>query len=248
MIFFTYMKYTAPAERIAENVDKSSTGPGIFEHMALTVGQYFRLCNHSQRVFLQFFNYRLDVFVLNFIAGPAAVGVYTVSVRLAELVWQMPNAASFVIFPRAAARSSHEMNRFTPRVFRWTLVLTATAALGLAVIARPAIRFIYGSAFDGAFLPMLLLLPGVVLLGGGKVLANDVAGRGFPHYNAIVSGTCLILTVLLDLLLIPDHGAAGAAVASTVAYVAVFGLAAAFWVKVRRRSAQPPTEPSDAGD
>jgi stage V sporulation protein B len=197
---------------------------------------------------LQFFNYRLDVFVLNFIAGPAAVGVYTVSVRLAELAWQMPNAASFVIFPRAAARSSQEMNRFTPRVFRWTLVLTVGAALGLAVIARPAIRLIYGSAFDGAFLPMLLLLPGVVLLGGGKVLANDVAGRGFPHYNAIVSGTCLILTVLLDLLLIPDHGAAGAAVASTVAYVAVFGLAAAFWVKVRRSSTPPRTDASDAGD
>jgi O-antigen/teichoic acid export membrane protein len=128
---------------------------------------------------LQFFNYRFDVFIVNYFLGPACVGVYGVSVGLAELLWYLPNAVGFVIFPKAAASKPEEMNAFTPRVFRLTLLLTAFGGGGLALFARPLIKLIYSSAFVGAYAPMLMLLPGVVLLGGGKVLTNEIAGRGF---------------------------------------------------------------------
>ncbi len=188
---------------------------------------------------LQFFNYRLDVFIVNYFLGPASVGIYIVSVRVAELLWYLPNAVGFVIFPKAAATRPEALNAFTPRVFRITLGLTALGALGLAVIGKPLIQVIFSSAFISAYVPMLVLLPGVVLLGGAKVLTNEIAGRGYPHYNSVNSGLALVLTVVLDLILIPRHGIVGAAVASSVAYAVIFFTAIGFYLTVSRRANEP---------
>lgn len=198
----------------------------------------FGLRGHIGNV-LQFFNYRLDVFIVNYFLGPASVGIYGVSVMITELLWYLPNAVGFVIFPKAAATDPEVMNVFTPRVFRVTLGLTALAALGLAAVGRPLIQFIYSSAFIGAYIPMLVMLPGVVLLGGAKVLTNEIAGRGYPHYNSVNAGLALVLTVVLDLVLIPRHGIAGAALASSIAYTAIFFTAIVFYLSVSRKMKEP---------
>jgi O-antigen/teichoic acid export membrane protein len=184
---------------------------------------------------LQFFNYRLDVFLVNYYLGPVDVGIYSVSVRLAELLWQVPNAVSFVILPKAAATHETVMNKFTPRVLAITLAITILGALGLAIIGIPLIRLIYSSAFDQAYGPLLYLLPGVVLLGGSKVLTNEIAGRGYPHYNAINAGLALLLTISLDILLVPSFGPTGAAIASSLAYSFIFVLSVGFFLFVRSK-------------
>ena len=86
----------------------------------------------------------------------------------------------------------------------------------------------------------IALLPGVVLLGAGKVLTNDIAGRGYPHYNSIVAGLTLVITVALDLLLIPRMGILGAALASSAAYSSTFLLSMMFYRIVSRRPAGMP--------
>lgn len=184
---------------------------------------------------LQFFNYRLDAFLVNLFLGPEAVGIYSVSVAMAELLWYLPNAVSFVIFPKATATRPEEMNAFTPRVFRATLGLTVVGAVGLAAVGRLAIGIIYGDRFIAAYVPLLALLPGVTLLGGAKVLTNEIAGRGYPTYNSIASGLGLVLTVILDLVLIPRYGVLGAAVASSFSYTAIFAIAIGFYLRVSRQ-------------
>ena len=187
---------------------------------------------------LQFFNYRLDLFLVNFYLGLAGVGIYSVSVRLAEMLWYLPNAVGFVIFPKAAATKAAEMNKITPRIFKITLGLTALGAVILALLGRLLILIVYSDSFLDAYLPLLALLPGVVLLGAGKVLTNEIAGRGYPHYNSINAGLSLILTIILDLLLIPPYGVLGASMASSIAYTVIFLVAIAFYINVSRKGSE----------
>lgn len=186
---------------------------------------------------LAFFNYRLDMLLVNGYRGPADVGIYSVSVRFAELLWYLPNAASFVLFPRVAASRPEEATAFTRRVLRATLMLTSIGALVFALLGRPLILWIYSPTFADAYLPLLLLLPGVVLLGGARVLLDAIAGRGQPHYSSLCFGLGFLLTVVLDLLLIPRYGVPGASVASTLAYGTMF-LASLFFYGVVSRSAR----------
>lgn len=185
---------------------------------------------------LQFFNYRLDLFIVNYFLGPKDVGIYSVSVGLAELLWHFPNAVSFVIFPKAANTKPELLKNFTPRVFLITLGFTAVGAVGLLFLGKPIISIIYSSTFLTAYVPMLALLPGVVLLGGAKVLTNEIAGRGNPQYNSINAGLSLAITVILDLLLIPKYGVLGAALASSIAYTMIFFTAVGFHLVVRRKN------------
>ncbi len=96
------------------------------------------------------------------------------------------------------------------------------------------IQVIYSDLFLAAYQPLLALLPGVILLGGGKVLTNEIAGRGYVHYNSVNAGLALVLTVIFDLLLIPRWGVLGASWASTIAYSAIFLTAVIFYRSVSR--------------
>jgi len=185
---------------------------------------------------LQFFNYRLDMLLVNYFLGPAGVGIYSVSVRLAEILWYFPNAVGFVIFPKAATDRPESMNKFTPRIVRFTLALSVMGAIALTIVGAPLISVIFSYRFASAYIPMLALLPGAVFLGAGKVLTSDISGRGYPQYNSISSGLALILTIILDLTLIPGHGVLGASIASSIAYTAIFGMAVVFYAKVSRKS------------
>ncbi|MBI3554477.1 MAG: oligosaccharide flippase family protein [Elusimicrobia bacterium] len=189
---------------------------------------------------LDFFNYRLDSFLVNFFVGPSGAGIYSASVALAELLWQFPISAAAIMFPKAAASSHETMNRFTPRVFWITLAVSALGAAGLVAVGKLAILIIYSRTFLDAYTPLLALLPGVVLVGSARILNNDVGGRGFPHYNSITAGLALVVTVVLDLLLIPRMGVLGAAVASSVSYAVMFALSVGFYLAVSRGRSRPP--------
>ena len=52
----------------------------------------------------------------------------------------------------------------------------------------------------------------------------------------MVLGTGLVITVVLDLLLIPAHGALGAAAASTAAYLATDALLIVLLLRLSRRA------------
>ncbi len=195
----------------------------------------FGLKGHVGNI-LQFFNYRLDMFFVNYFLGPAGVGIYSVSVGIAELLWYLPNAVSFIVFPKAASTQPEVMNLFIPRVFRIALGLTALGAVGLVFLGKQLIHLVFSSSFNSAYFPLVALLPGVVLLGGAKILSNDIAGRGYPQYNSINAGVAAILTVILDLVLIPSYGVLGAALASSIAYGTIFVIALCFHQVVSRRT------------
>jgi O-antigen/teichoic acid export membrane protein len=178
----------------------------------------------------QYFNYRVDGLMVNFYLGPVNVGIYSISVTLAELLWYLPNAVGFVIFPKAAANKSAAFRKFTTKVFAITLIMTTLGALCLALIGKPLILLLFSDQFIGSYLPLLTLLPGVVLLGGAKVLANEMAGRGYPHYNSIVSGFAFFITIILNLWLIPNYGILGASLSSSIAYTFIFLLTIFFYI------------------
>jgi len=121
---------------------------------------------------------------------------------------------------------------FTPKVCRNTFLITLIAALGLSVVSKPLIVFIYGEAFAPSVIPLWLLMPGVVALGISKVLCGDLAGRGLLQYGAYSSAISLVATVVCDLLLIPSWGIAGAAVASSISYCIATIVVLIFYIRI----------------
>ena len=63
-----------------------------------------------------------------------------------------------------------------------------------------------------------MLIPGIVMDGVSKVLANDIAGRGKPEINMLVALTASIINVIANLILVPQLNLVGSAIASSISY------------------------------
>ena len=172
---------------------------------------------------LGFLNYRVDIFLVNGFLGPAAVGLYSVGVGLVEKLWMVSQAASTVLFPRVAAESDEQRRKeFTPLVARTVLWISALGALALAFLSHWIVLLLYSEVFLPAVGALQALLIGIVILSSWRVLANDIAGRGFPRLNIYTGLAAVATNVALNFLWIPRYGIVGAAWASTVSYTVSF--------------------------
>ena len=165
-----------------------------------------------------FFSYRADVFLMSaLLRDSTALGVYGLAVNIAELVFYIPDAVATVLFPRVAASDRAEAANLVPAVSRTTLLLTAAAAVALALVTVVAVPLLL-PAYTRSIVPALILLPGIVGLSASKVLSGYLSGIGRPGPISIVAATMLVLNLALNLVLIPAFGPSGASTASLVSY------------------------------
>jgi len=167
---------------------------------------------------LSFLNYRLDMLLIAMFLVPAAVGLYSIAVSIAEKLFLLSGTLATVLLPKVSAISSFEADNLTPRVTRHIFFIMIIASLVLAVLATPLIKLLFGQAFLPSVLPLLILLPGIIAFGVGGALTADLGGRGRPEFAFYSSFACLIVNVALNILLIPRWGISGAAFASTISY------------------------------
>jgi len=110
------------------------------------------------------------------------------------------------------------------------MLLTILLATGIGAVGPLAIGLLYGEAFTGAVVPLLILLPGVVLVSQVHIFYSDLNGRGKPGATTISALLSLLVTIILDLALIPRYGIIGAAIASLCAYAVEFLVAGSFFI------------------
>lgn len=184
-------------------------------------------------------NLRLDFMIVDLLAGPSILGIYAVASKFAELVRLLPISFEWVLYPRFARQTPAEAWARAAWLIPRAAGATAVAAVPLAFLAQPVIPFFYGHAFAGAVWPTRLLLIGLSVEGASGVITAYLFGRGRPGLNSIATFGGVMVTVGLDLLLIPRFSLIGASVASIAAYLTTTSLLGLCFLLVRTRSTAP---------
>lgn len=172
----------------------------------------------------QTLNYRFDIYLVAFFLGPTSVGLYSIAVAMGEWLWLIPGAFGNPLMQRVATGSKEDVNQMIGVINRLTSAILALGTLVLSLLGGGLIQLLYGAAFSASYFPLLLLLPGIWALGLWKNFINDLSVRGYPTIKSYTSGVAVMLTVLLDILLIPRWGINGAAIASSIAYLTAGGV------------------------
>jgi O-antigen/teichoic acid export membrane protein len=190
---------------------------------------------------LQQINYRFDILILGGFATARDVGVYSVALTLTSVAWVLPQGLGTVLFPRVASLqesaslgevSANESDAAPAKAVRHSVLLTLPAALLICALLLVAVPLLYGEKFGETTTLGFILLPGVLLLGIGKVLSSAIAGRGHPRYTLYISMITVPLTLALYFTLIPLFDEWGAAVASSISYGLAALLALGFFRRV----------------
>ena len=92
-----------------------------------------------------FVNYRVDLFFVNLMLGPATAGVYYIAIQLGESMWMISKVVSTVLLPRLAELHGEEQTRLelTPLITRLVFCFTAAVALVVALLS-PLIVSLWG--------------------------------------------------------------------------------------------------------
>ncbi|ACL24859.1 oligosaccharide flippase family protein [Chloroflexus aggregans] len=170
---------------------------------------------------VQFLNYRFDIFVVGYFVGVKGVGLYSLAVGIAQLLWLVSSAASQVLYPNVASSEDRvSVSQRTARMSRLSLWLSIFLSGGLASGGDMLLPLIFGTAFRESVPALMWLLPGVTIFSITNVIGSYFAGIGKPHLNFLASLIGLVVTIALDVVLIPSLGIVGAAIASSMSYLA----------------------------
>jgi len=194
---------------------KLSNYSSVYMKRSLSYG----LRSHMSNL-VAFVNYRADIFLLNLLATPVSVGLYYVAVQIVERLWILSQAMSTVLFPRFVSlqKDDEKRVRLIAKAFRIVIILTLLASLLLSIFGYYAIGLLFGEDFLDAYFAILFLIPGIVFGAGSRILANAIAAKGKPELNIYTSVFAMVLNIILNIILIPQYGFIGAAVATSIAY------------------------------
>ncbi|WP_157249347.1 lipopolysaccharide biosynthesis protein [Nonomuraea typhae] len=156
---------------------------------------------------------RLDIVIVAMLAGPAPAAVYTAATRF-KVIGQLANQGlAQAAQPRLIQALDHgdlpRARELYQATTMWLVLLTWPVWLGYAAVAPWLLR-VFGSEY-GAALPVALILSGTMMLATACGMVDVVlTAAGHTTASLVNLVVAITVTVLLDLALIPAHGALGA--------------------------------------
>lgn len=172
--------------------------------------------------------YTVDIILLQPFTGSQEVGYYRAALVVAEFLWFVPYAIQVVLLHSTsrlwAENRLEEIDTIASTITRYTLALTGLMAILLVAVGDSFIPIYFGAEFSISYVPMLLLLPGVICFALARPIYAIGQGHGNIKLLVISTGIAAMVNLVLNLLLIPRYGMYGAAVATSIGYASMIML------------------------
>lgn len=170
---------------------------------------------------VQFLNYKMDLWFINyFYHDKEMIGVYSLAVGLAQLVWLLPNAVHSVLYTFVSSESEmQEKVLKTAKTSRLLLLYAVVVGVSGYLLSVYLVPLLFGSSFSAAPSIIGILLFGVVPLSGAMAVSAYFAGIQKIKLNLYGSVLGFVVCLILNLILIPQYGIKGAATASVFSYI-----------------------------
>lgn len=169
----------------------------------------------------------LDTAMLGFMKTDADVGYYNAAVKIKVILVSIVTSLGTVLLPRASyyAREgkTDEVLRITKKAMNFVVLAAAPLALYFMLFAEPGILLLSGDAYRGSVLPMQIIMPTLLFIGMTNILGMQIlVPLGREKGVLLSTAVGAVIDLILNLILIPSMGAAGAAIGTVVAECAVW--------------------------
>ncbi len=182
-----------------------------------------------------------DTFVVGYLSTSEAVGLYNSAARFGRLIQMVPASAAFIFLPVAAHLISlnkmDDLGRIYAITTKWVFIFSLPFSLYLFFGAAPVLGTCFGQRYVPASLALQLLSVGStlhVLFGLNAMVCIALGMTQHFFWSQVAS---VAVNLILDIILVPLYGIAGAALASSVA-LTLSNVLLTIWV-YRRSKAHP---------
>jgi O-antigen/teichoic acid export membrane protein len=172
--------------------------------------------------------YRLGIFILGAVGSATATARYTIASTIAFGLLMVPNAITTGLLPRLSAPDlKGERLETARRALHWTTFSCLLLSIVAAGFAPWVLRYGFGSRYEAALGPLVLLLAGTVVIGINGILGTVLIAARRTSAVGLQVGVSLAVNVSLAFVLVPRFGANGAAIATLATELVGLGILAA---------------------
>ena len=169
---------------------------------------------------LQFLNYRLGFYFIDFFMGRAPLGIYNVGVQLSESIWLVSRSISMVQYTRISNEKSREYAaRLTLTLVKIAFLLSLASLVAVFAVIFLFFPLIFKPEFRPIHIVMVSLALGILVFSVSIVLSPYFSGLGMPKHNTISAGIGLAFTAVFGWLLVPRMGLIGGGIAASLSYL-----------------------------
>lgn len=170
--------------------------------------------------FVQFLNYRLSFYFLEYFEGIASVGIFSIGVTFSEAIWTITRSIAVVLYSDVVnSKSREESIEKTKSSIKLTVILMLGFILGILIIPSEVYVMIFGNEFKDTKEIMLLLSPGIFAIAVSDMVGHYFSGIRELKILNVKSIVGLVVTVVFSFIAIPRWGILGACLATTSSYL-----------------------------
>ena len=174
-------------------------------------------------------NYNIDIFMLNWMkSGDKQVGIYGVAYSLTNMLWIIPDAFKELIYNRTAREDNY---RFVTKCIFANMAICVIISIGFWILGKWFLGFVYGDEYIVAFDVSMTLFCGIIPMIAFKLIHPIYVNKGKSFVVVLLLCIAVVANIISSWILIPKHGAFGAAIASVISYT-ICGLL--FFAKYRK--------------
>lgn len=170
------------------------------------------------QVLASYLHHKVDVWFIAALVGTADVAYYAAAVGYTTLAWFVPDSIGLVLLPRLVTLERREIHRLVAFATRCAFFVLALACAASVLLAPLLVPFLYGARFAPAVPVVPILAIGILTMSVGKILFRNFTSQARQTVNVVAGAVSLGANVLLNCLLVPAFGIAGAAAATAVSY------------------------------
>jgi O-antigen/teichoic acid export membrane protein len=187
---------------------------------------------------------KVDLMLIKALSSPDATtasenaGYYSAAVDIANLTYQIVVSVTFVIFPLVSqstfANDRTRTQGYISNTLRYSFMVMALTATLFSSCASGVLRVIFRETYQAGGPALRIVAFGMLFFGLLYVVTTIISASGQPKVSLLLAVITLVLSAVLNALLIPSQGLAGAATATTVSMLAGTILACAYlWRRFR---------------
>lgn len=165
---------------------------------------------------------RVDQLMIKQYLGVSELGIYSIAVIIAELLFLLPTAITSALIGRLYnLAETDDGSALTARTIRLSFYVCLMLSL-IGILGSLLIPIVYGAAFARATWVTIILLPGILFACIPRIASPWFYVQGKPHIHLWITFCTFAMNLIANLILIPKYGINGAALATTISY-AVYG-------------------------
>nr|WP_230625002.1 flippase [Methanosarcina mazei] len=168
-------------------------------------------------------NYQADILMIGYFMTKTDVGVYSVAVMFAKLIWILPDSIQRITFPLISEYHAKKMNEqimiVVDRCMKYSCLFLIFCTTFFIFFGKEFLALIFGAEFKISYSPLIILLIGTLFYGMTKSVGSIFASIGKVNLVYKIPLVSAIFNILLNMLLIPTYGIIGGAFATSFSLI-----------------------------